>query len=321
MSRDKALFYVVGAQMIESLLRPDTSNAASTHAYSQESSLRAKEVRAEIVDLGPTFSEISEKLVAQESQRVLRGEFSAGSVGIIKNRLKVNILPVLGHIPVSRLDVDDLQSLLVRLSDQESSTTTISQYMVIVRKVLKLALARKLISEIPEIPKVRITSKPRSTFTATQYLQLLRAAKRLARQGDEVPCIKQGDGLRERFWVTQKYRVMSPDMYWLIGFMANSFVRPSDIRTIKLEPVLKFQMKGLGYGHPEWAQGMWKGELAVAGESFDPMTLDPLAPENIHVQQVVRATDGQRTGVGVLEQVCLGPYAPSGFKSLLDGAA
>lgn len=94
-----------------------------------------------------------------------------------------------------------------------------------------------------------------------------------------------------------------------------------DIRTISLDPILKFQMKGLGYGHPEWAQGMWKGELAVAGESFDPMTLDPLAPENIHVQQVVRATDGQRTGVGVLEQVCLGPYAPSGFKSLLDGAA
>jgi hypothetical protein len=93
-----------------------------------------------------------------------------------------------------------------------------------------------------------------------------------------------------------------------------------DMRTISLEPILKFQMKGLGYGHPEWGQGMWKGESVVGSESFDPRQLDMLARENIHVQQVVKATDGKRSGVGVLEQICVGPYAPSGFKQFLDGA-
>ena len=91
-------------------------------------------------------------------------------------------------------------------------------------------------------------------------------------------------------------------------------------RTIVLEPILKFQMKGLGYGHPQWAKGMWKGELEIGGESFDPQQLDPLAPEHLHVQQVVCARDGERTGVGVLEQICLGPYEPSGFVGLFDGA-
>lgn len=92
------------------------------------------------------------------------------------------------------------------------------------------------------------------------------------------------------------------------------------IRTISLDPILKFQMKGLGYGHPVWGQGMWKGELEIGSESFDPRQVDPLAPENLHVQQVVRATDGERTGIGVLEQVCIGPYAPAGFTAMLDGA-
>ena len=91
-------------------------------------------------------------------------------------------------------------------------------------------------------------------------------------------------------------------------------------RTITLDPILKFQMKGLGYFHPEWGQGMWKGELAIGAESFDPAQLDPLAPENLHVQQVVRASDGTRAGIGVLEQVCIGPYAPAGFSEFLDGA-
>jgi hypothetical protein len=93
-----------------------------------------------------------------------------------------------------------------------------------------------------------------------------------------------------------------------------------DVRTIALEPILKFQMKGLGYGHPEWGQGMWKGELAIGSESFDPRQLNPLEPWNIHVQQVVRARDGARSGIGVLEQICIGPYAPASFTEFLDGA-
>ena len=71
------------------------------------------------------------------------------------------------------------------------------------------------------------------------------------------------------------------------------------VRTITMEPLLRFQFKGLGYGHPQWGQGMWKGELEVGGESFDPLELDPLAPENIHVQQVVRLDDGEEITASV----------------------
>jgi hypothetical protein len=91
-------------------------------------------------------------------------------------------------------------------------------------------------------------------------------------------------------------------------------------RTISLEPILRFQFKGLGYGHPKWRQGSWQGELVTGHESFDPAELDLLQPENIHVQQVVRASDGERTGIGALEQVVVGPYAPAGFTDWFDGA-
>ena len=40
-----------------------------------------------------------------------------------------------------------------------------------------------------------------------------------------------------------------------------------------------------------------------------------------HVQQVVRARDGEEHGVGVLEQIVVGPYAPAGFASAFDGAS
>lgn len=92
------------------------------------------------------------------------------------------------------------------------------------------------------------------------------------------------------------------------------------VRTITLDPVLRFHMKGIGYSHPEWGHARWKGELAMGHESFDPATLDMLRPENFHVQQVVRVNDGSREGIGVLEQVVLGPYAPAGFATMTDGA-
>ena len=92
-------------------------------------------------------------------------------------------------------------------------------------------------------------------------------------------------------------------------------------RTLALDPILKFQMKGLGYGHREWGQGVWKGELALGQDSFDPSMLDGLAPENLHVQQLVRATDGADQGIGVLENICVGPYAPAGFTDWFDCAS
>jgi hypothetical protein len=101
-----------------------------------------------------------------------------------------------------------------------------------------------------------------------------------------------------------------------------ALVEPSGERhTIALEPLLCFRMKGLGYTHPEWGHGRWKGELALGGESWKMADLDPSALENQHVQQVVRARMGGREGVGVLEQLSLGPHASYGFRGLLDGAS
>jgi hypothetical protein len=100
-----------------------------------------------------------------------------------------------------------------------------------------------------------------------------------------------------------------------------ALVEPTGERhVIRIEPLLRFQMKGIGYMHPEWGHGRWKGELALGGESWKTDDLDPMAFDNLHIQQVVRATMGGEQGVGVLEQLCIGPHAPSGFAEFLDPA-
>jgi hypothetical protein len=89
---------------------------------------------------------------------------------------------------------------------------------------------------------------------------------------------------------------------------------------ISLEPGLVHRMKGLGYHHPTWGHGKWHGELAIAGESWTDADLDPLALENIHIQQIVVARCGDRVGHGVLEQMHIGPSSKLGFDDWFDGA-
>jgi len=89
---------------------------------------------------------------------------------------------------------------------------------------------------------------------------------------------------------------------------------------IALTPLICCRMKGLGYQHPEWGHGRWKGELAIGGERWKSAELDEMAFENLHIQQVVRAQSGKGRGIGVLEQICIGPSARYGFREFLDAA-
>lgn len=95
----------------------------------------------------------------------------------------------------------------------------------------------------------------------------------------------------------------------------------SEAGVIELEPVLTFQMLGIGYFHPEWSHGHWKGEQASGYDEWRLDDLDPAAPHHTHVQQLVRARWGDRTGVGVLEQLAIGDHEPSGLRGLFDGAS
>ena len=60
-----------------------------------------------------------------------------------------------------------------------------------------------------------------------------------------------------------------------------------------------------------------KGELAVAREDIDCADFDPNDMGNLHIQAISRATlsvpgQADQKGIGVFEQLILGPYRPLG---------
>jgi len=126
-----------------------------------------------------------------------------------------------------------LFALATLVTKQDLSTTTISQYLVIVRKLLKLGVRKGFLKETPEMPKVKIAIQPRSMLSVLEYRKVCKAANRLSQTRVQAPPLKSTEGKRERFWVAPRNMFLPPDMGWAIRFMVNSFIRPGDLRELK----------------------------------------------------------------------------------------
>ncbi len=93
---------------------------------------------------------------------------------------------------------------------------------------------------------------------------------------------------------------------------------------LKFDMSRHFYMAGLGYTHPTWGHGNDHGALAVENELFDLAELDDNDPRWMHIQGIADATlefDGAtHHGRGAVEQLFVGPHAPSGMADLFDPA-
>jgi hypothetical protein len=175
-----------------------------------------------------TFGRLAEQLFANERARVGRGEWSAGSLQVLRNRLDTFILPRWGSAGPGAVSYQSLLEFTNALSKQHS-TITISQYLVAVRKVLRHAVASGHLEALPEFPKVKVVTKSRGAFTPTEYRRIIRKARSM--RGQRHP--DSGPEIRIKYKVRLKEQVMPPELAWAIGFMVHGFIRPSDLKTLK----------------------------------------------------------------------------------------
>jgi integrase len=175
-----------------------------------------------------TFGALTSQVLANELARSQRGEYALGSYQVLRNRLDAHILPRWGDQPPSAINFLALMAFTQFLS-QTFSTTTISQYMVAVRKVLSYAVAIGELDKLPEFPKIKIVTTPRGAFTPSEYWKIIRTARRLS--GQQYPATS--DEIRANYKIRVAEQRMPPDLARAIAFMLNSFIRPSDLKTLK----------------------------------------------------------------------------------------
>jgi hypothetical protein len=192
-------------------------SSAKTNGWTPDTPLRT-----------PQFAIYADHLLRDEQARVDRREYTLGSLQVLRNRLEGVILPAMGDYPVTDINYARLQNFTHSLSERFSSIT-VSQYLIAVRKVLSAAVSLGALQSLPEFPKVKAQTNSRGPFTPTEYWQLLRTSRALC--GKRPP--DDANTLRVRHGLRQSDHTMPPDVAWVIGFMVNSFIRPSDLKTLK----------------------------------------------------------------------------------------
>ncbi len=223
-------FYVMSPQAWSAMHPQGVSSPVNSAA---SAAVAAAAVQAGRVSEYDRFERLAEQLLIAETQRMERGDLSHAAVGILRNRLRAHVMPFFRDILPSRVDTSVLEAFVERLTNAKLSTTTMSQYLVVVRKLLRLAVRHKLLGEVPQMPQVRVVHRPRAMLTLGEYAAMVRAAHRMVKRQLPAPQIKLQGGERERFWVQPRHLTLSRDMGWVIRFMVNSFIRPGDLRLLK----------------------------------------------------------------------------------------
>jgi len=191
-----------------------------------------------------SFQSCLTQLLDAEKAKLERGEISKITYDNNKYRYQKSILPYFRDKEVRDIDYFTVERYLNELSTKNLSSTTVSTYLLLVKKVLEYAARRKLIVAVPQFPKLKVKKVSRGWFNVSEYRTLWSAAQRLAETTIEIRKYEDDSGEKKTQYIDTNSRKpklgtlmrkvqMTTDMRRLIVFMTNSYIRPSDIKNIK----------------------------------------------------------------------------------------
>jgi hypothetical protein len=135
--------------------------------------------------------------------------------------------------------------------------------------------------------------------------------------------VENGTGKERRLLDPRFTLSFQPGSRWATSATIEAMLPGEGPLRVDLAADGRFQMSGIGYGHPTRGHGVFQGEESVVSEQVETAAVAPGLPANAHIQAIVQARmtlpDGtEDQGRGVLEQLVIGPHAPSGFRELFD---
>jgi integrase len=143
------------------------------------------------------------------------------------SRYKLHLLPFFKDQNIDSITNSQLNKLVSRLQEENLQPATIKHYLVVLRTIFKYAIANELMQSLPLFPKVNgrlRTTQKRDYFTQDEYDEVVQTTERLAEQG---VCVR---GIP-----------ITLEMKYLIQFMVNSFIRPSDLRVLRHKHIKKMK--------------------------------------------------------------------------------
>ena len=165
-------------------------------------------------------------LLKENKGRVERGEPSQTKHDYDEARLENDLLPYFKKYEVADIDYKVLSGYLshVNTAERKLSTNSLKVHVSHIKTILRYAQRIGVITALPAFPSLKTIDKPRGWFNSAEYNKLHNTAK--ARIGTVYN--KVGSKGEQQRTIT-----LTEELYDLILFMTNTFIRPTDIRILQ----------------------------------------------------------------------------------------
>jgi len=176
------------------------------------------------------FALIASKLEKENEARFKRKQIAETKITQDKFRPKNGLLPFFKKYQIIELYYPVIEEYFSTINDKPSRkkdplhTNTLKLHLSHIQQILKLAVKLRVIQSLPVFPSFKTKDEPRSSFSTAEYAKLHRT---LASRIGQIQKIKdKNDKLIRNVELTQ-------ELYDLMIFMTNTFIRPTDIKVLK----------------------------------------------------------------------------------------
>ncbi len=172
------------------------------------------------------FEVCARGLLKENEARAARGELSKQKIQYDTARLEADLLPHFGKYEVADIDYGVISDYINKLSTPSRPLTinSLKIHLSHIKTILKYAQRVGVITALPAFPKLKTVDTARPWFNSQEYSALHAKCRSLIGKKIRVDT-KAGKLLR--------YVQISEEVYDLIIFMANSFIRPTDIKVLQ----------------------------------------------------------------------------------------
>ena len=170
------------------------------------------------------------ELLKETEARATRGEISEKKAYADRLRITKDIEPFFKKHEAHEVDYTAISKFLNQLvEERELSSSSLLVYLSHIKTILKFAQKTNVISYLPHFPTVKIVDKPRSWFSSSEYNKLHNTALQHIGESKKVFEVDEKTGEQRPL----RNITLSQELYDLILFMANTPIRPTDLRILK----------------------------------------------------------------------------------------
>jgi len=186
-------------------------------------------------------------LLEENRGRAARGEVADKKCYQDKLRLEADLLPFFRKYEVADIDYRLIMSYVNSLNSDERqlSGSSLKIHLSHLKTVLKYAQRMGVIHALPIFPTIKAPDRPRAWFNKAEYSKLHNTARTHTGESFKI-------ALGNEKTASVRHGVLTEELYDLILFMTNTFIRPTDIRVLRHKhiEIVKSEQVYLRLSHP-----------------------------------------------------------------------